>query len=166
MKWKPYSLNQKQAEINWPKGSETKGHHTCIYICLAQMLASSAHSLKDSVQFAEIGSLRNESGYGSVEAHTSREESPSQHTKSSARESREKKDSLKKRESGMGKKVNGYNIKRKQPMLSTQSPMRYSVPQPKAVDFEPPKDPVFTSHEPYPFLAPDGKTELKKPTDQ
>lgn len=46
------------------------------------------------------------------------------------------------------------------------SPMRYSIPEPKTHDYDPPKDPILTSHEPLPFLTPDGRVELKKPIDQ
>lgn len=44
--------------------------------------------------------------------------------------------------------------------------MRYSIPEPKPADYDPPKDGVFLSHEPYPIFTPDGRTELKKPQDQ
>lgn len=81
-----------------------------------------------------------------------------------AREQREKKDSLKKRESTAGTRGSTPDVKRKGP--AAPSPMRYSIPEPRLSDYEPVKDPVFVSHEPTPFLAPDGSIELKKPVDQ
>ena len=82
------------------------------------------------------------------------------------RESREKKDSFKKRESTSNKKGNASSTKMEESTSFVSLPMRYNLPPPKLVDFEGPRDPLFTSHEPVPFLTPDGKTELKKPTDQ
>ena len=82
------------------------------------------------------------------------------------RESREKKDSFKKRQSVVSKKGNPSSAKMKELASSVPLPMRYNLPQPRMADFEGPRDPVFTSHEPVPFLTPDGQTELKKPTDQ
>jgi COMPASS component BRE2 len=43
--------------------------------------------------------------------------------------------------------------------------MRYSIPEPKVPDYDPPKDGIFASHEPNPIYAPDGQTELRKPVD-
>ena len=82
------------------------------------------------------------------------------------RESREKKDSFKKRQSVASKKGSLPITKMKELASSTPLPMRYNLPQPRTADFEGPRHPVFISHEPVPFLTPDGETELKKPTDQ
>lgn len=43
--------------------------------------------------------------------------------------------------------------------------MRFSIPEPRPADYEPPKDAIFASHEPHPLLTPDGQRELKKPVD-
>ena len=87
-------------------------------------------------------------------------------TKTHIRESREKKDSFKKRESAVNKKGSTANVNMKDARSSAPLPIRYNLPQPRLLDFEGPRDPVFTSHEPMPFLTPDRKIELKKPTDQ
>jgi COMPASS component BRE2 len=52
------------------------------------------------------------------------------------------------------------------PPQTAPSPMRYQIPPPKTCDYEAPKPPVFTSHEPSALVTPDGKTELQKVTDQ
>lgn len=83
------------------------------------------------------------------------------------REQREKKESLKKREASGNSRGNTPDVKGKKgkgPVVP--SPMRYSIPEPKTHDYDPPKDPILTSHEPLPFLTPDGRVELKKPIDQ
>lgn len=83
------------------------------------------------------------------------------------REQREKKESLKKREASGNSRGNTPDVKGKKGKgAAVPSPMRYSIPEPKSHDYDPPKDPILTSHEPLPFLTPDGRTELKKPTDQ
>lgn len=82
------------------------------------------------------------------------------------REQREKRETLKKREASASARGNTPNPKSKQNGLSTPSPMRYSVPEPKVADYEVPKDGIFASHEPNPIFTPDGQTELKKPVDQ
>ncbi|KAJ4983750.1 ash2-trithorax family protein [Stagonosporopsis vannaccii] len=43
--------------------------------------------------------------------------------------------------------------------------MRYSIPEPRAADYNPPRDGVFVAREPSALLAPDGRTELRKPLD-
>lgn len=88
------------------------------------------------------------------------------------REQREKKESLKKRESmGLGafedKKSTSSLGKRK---ASTKqhtypSPMRFSVPPPKAEAFEEPKEDSMVSHEPVPLTMPDSDRQLYKPID-
>lgn len=83
------------------------------------------------------------------------------------REQREKKESLKKREASGNSRGSTPDVKGKKgkgPVVP--SPMRYSIPEPKTHDYDPPKDPILTSHEPLPFLTPDGRVELKKPIDQ
>ncbi|KAH6625169.1 hypothetical protein C7974DRAFT_395548 [Boeremia exigua] len=42
--------------------------------------------------------------------------------------------------------------------------MRYSIPEPRAADYNPPRDGVFLSREPQPLFAPSG-AELRKPHD-
>lgn len=79
------------------------------------------------------------------------------------REQREKKESLKKREAAGLTRGGSPDGKQKAP--ATPSPMRYNIGPPKASDFEPPKDPMFVSHEPMPFLTPDGHIELQRPVD-
>lgn len=44
--------------------------------------------------------------------------------------------------------------------------MRFSIPEPRLSDYDSPKETVFASHEPLPFVTPDGEVELKKPLDQ
>ncbi|KAF2103475.1 hypothetical protein NA57DRAFT_32125 [Rhizodiscina lignyota] len=77
------------------------------------------------------------------------------------REQREKKESLKKREAAghVGRTPDTAKVP------AAPSPMRYNIGPPKHSDFEPPRDPLFVSHEPIPFLTPDGQTELKRPID-
>ncbi|KAH8724103.1 hypothetical protein GQ44DRAFT_709158 [Phaeosphaeriaceae sp. PMI808] len=83
------------------------------------------------------------------------------------REQREKRETLKKREASANTRSSTPNPKpAKKERLSADSPMRYSIPEPRASDYEPPKDGIFLSHEPSPIYTPDGTTELKKPHDQ
>lgn len=92
--------------------------------------------------------------------------------KAPAREQREKKESLKKRESnasntrGGTPDAKGRAVGAKCPPPSAPSPMRFSIPEPKAQDYEPSRDYVWQSHEPTPFFTPDEAIELKKPLDQ
>jgi COMPASS component BRE2 len=89
------------------------------------------------------------------------------------RSQRERKETAKKREATRGttptvpakRKMNASN-NRPGPAQSAPSPMRFQIPPPKTSDYDPPKPPVFTSHEPQPYTTPDGKTELQKVTDQ
>ncbi|KIW03618.1 uncharacterized protein PV09_05370 [Verruconis gallopava] len=83
------------------------------------------------------------------------------------REQREKKDTLKKREATAGRSgtPDGKSASKKQKGLSVPSPMRYSIPEPKLSDYDPPRDTVFVSHEPMPLFTPDGKTELRRAYD-
>jgi COMPASS component BRE2 len=83
------------------------------------------------------------------------------------REQREKRETLKKREASANTRSSTPNPKTaKKERPAADSPMRYSIPEPRATDYEPPKDGIFLSHEPTPIYAPDGTTELKKPQDQ
>ncbi|KAF2425336.1 hypothetical protein EJ08DRAFT_617333 [Tothia fuscella] len=82
------------------------------------------------------------------------------------REVREKKESLKKREATGNTRGATPDVKiKKQKGPTVPSPMRYSIPEPKLSDYEPPKDPAFMSHEPAPLFSPDGRIELKRPID-
>ncbi|KAF2156567.1 hypothetical protein K461DRAFT_219279 [Myriangium duriaei CBS 260.36] len=87
------------------------------------------------------------------------------------REQREKKDSLKKRESALNAKdgiSSTVPSKRKASSAASPtapSPMRYSIPPPRISDYDPPRHTQFASHEPFPFVTPDGEIELKKPLD-
>ncbi|KAF2185828.1 Ash2-trithorax family protein [Zopfia rhizophila CBS 207.26] len=81
------------------------------------------------------------------------------------REQREKRETLKKREASANTRGSTPAAKAKQERFSAPSPMRYSIPEPKALDYDPPKDGLFASREPSPMLTPDGQTELKKPVD-
>lgn len=82
------------------------------------------------------------------------------------RERREKRETLKKREASGQTRAPTPNPKaKKQKRAPAASPMRYSIPEPRAADYNPPKDGVFVSHEPSALLAPDGATELRKPLD-
>lgn len=91
-----------------------------------------------------------------------------------ARSQRERKETAKKREATRGttptvpskRKAPGPSNGRHAVAQSAPSPMRYQIPPPKTSDYDPPRPPVFASHEPLPFTTPDGMTELKKVTDQ
>ncbi|KAK3063497.1 transcription factor, contains a PHD finger motif, partial [Teratosphaeriaceae sp. CCFEE 6253] len=79
---------------------------------------------------------------------------------------REKKDSLKKRESNPNGSTSSALGKRKANTAHTYpSPQRFNVPPPKPADFEPPKEDIMISHEPYPLEMPDGERQLYKPID-
>lgn len=82
------------------------------------------------------------------------------------REQREKRETLKKREASGSTRASTPNPKtKKTKRAAADSPMRYSIPEPKAPDYNAPKDGVFLPHEPNALYAPDGVTELKKPHD-
>ncbi|PSN65758.1 hypothetical protein BS50DRAFT_574287 [Corynespora cassiicola Philippines] len=82
------------------------------------------------------------------------------------REQREKRETLKKREASGNTRASTPNPKvAKKDHHSVDSPMRYSIPEPKYTDYDPPRDGIFLSHEPHPLFAPDGTTELRKPQD-
>jgi COMPASS component BRE2 len=90
------------------------------------------------------------------------------------RSQRERKETAKKREATRGttptmpakRKMAAASNNRSGPAQSAPSPMRFQIPQPKTSDYDPPKPPVFTSHEPQPYTTPDGNVELRKVTDQ
>ncbi|KAF2733905.1 Ash2-trithorax family protein [Polyplosphaeria fusca] len=82
------------------------------------------------------------------------------------REQREKRETLKKREASANTRGNTPNPKSsKQEGPSAQSPMRYSIPEPRATDYDAPKEGLLQSHEPNPIFTPDGQFELMKPVD-
>lgn len=86
------------------------------------------------------------------------------------REQREKKESLKMRESKQGndKAVSSSSTlgKRKASAVQTYpSPQRFNVPPPKSQDFEEPKDDVMMAHEPFPLTMPNSERQLYKPID-
>ncbi|RYN17728.1 hypothetical protein AA0115_g11663 [Alternaria tenuissima] len=86
--------------------------------------------------------------------------------KAPAREQREKRETIKKREASASTRQSTPNAKSsKKERPSADSPMRYSIPEPRPSDYEAPKDSTLLSHEPNPMYAPDGVTELKKPHD-
>ncbi|KAF1345842.1 hypothetical protein BDV97DRAFT_401226 [Delphinella strobiligena] len=87
------------------------------------------------------------------------------------REQREKRDTLKKREStaasGRGTTPIVPNKRKASEILhDAPSPMRYQIPDPRLSDYDTPKPVELSSHEPFPFTTPDGKVELKKPADR
>jgi COMPASS component BRE2 len=89
------------------------------------------------------------------------------------REQREKKDSLKKRESAAPSTSNAptSNVsttlgKRKAHQVHAYpSPQRFNIPPPKAQDFEAPKDDMMAEHEPNQFWVPGEERQLYKPID-
>ncbi|KAF2743386.1 hypothetical protein M011DRAFT_471337 [Sporormia fimetaria CBS 119925] len=82
------------------------------------------------------------------------------------REQREKRETLKKREAAQShNRGSTPNSKHKNEVVEADHPMRYSIPEPKPSDYDPPKDGIFASHEPNPLFTPDGSKELKKPVD-
>lgn len=82
------------------------------------------------------------------------------------REQREKKESLKKRESTLNGSSNSALGKRKANTTHAYpSPQRFNVPPPKAQDFDPPKEDIMVSHDPMPMMMPDGDRELYRPID-
>jgi COMPASS component BRE2 len=82
------------------------------------------------------------------------------------REQREKRDTLKKREASTSARGTTPNPKTsKKETVTADAPMRYSIPEPKYSDYDPPKDGIFASREPHALFTPDGQRELKKPVD-
>ncbi|RMX91259.1 hypothetical protein D0867_15036 [Hortaea werneckii] len=84
------------------------------------------------------------------------------------REQREKKDSLKKRESAMDGKPPPTSSLGKRKANATHahpSPQRFNVPPPRPQDFEAPKEDVMVSHEPNAFEIPHSHRQLYKPVD-
>ena len=82
------------------------------------------------------------------------------------REQREKKDSLKKRESNLNNNGPSTGNKRKASAIHNYpSPQRYNILPPSGRDWEAPKGEPMASNEPLPLLMPDGDAELFKPVD-
>lgn len=84
------------------------------------------------------------------------------------REQREKKESLKKRESHANGTVSSTSSLGKRKANASHaypSPQRFNLPPPRAQDFEPPRADVMISHEPMPLEMPDSDRELYKPVD-
>lgn len=84
-----------------------------------------------------------------------------------AREQREKRETLKKREAASQTHTRGStpNPKAaKKEVVPADHPMRYAIPEPKQADYEAPKHCILASHEPEPFVTADGR-ELRKPVD-
>ncbi|KAK5167809.1 transcription factor, contains a PHD finger motif [Saxophila tyrrhenica] len=82
------------------------------------------------------------------------------------REQREKKESLKKRESGVNGSTSNVLGKRKANAANAYpSPQRFNIPPPRAQDFELPKEDVMIVHEPLPLEMPDSERQLYKPID-
>jgi COMPASS component BRE2 len=83
------------------------------------------------------------------------------------REQREKKDSLKKRESAAA--ARGPTPDLKKPNAKTSKlpmPLRYpTISEPELAAYSAPKPTILNSREPRPLFAPDGQTELKKTDD-
>lgn len=84
------------------------------------------------------------------------------------REQREKKDSLKKRESNPNGSASGSTLGKRKAAAAAHtypSPQRFNVPPPRAQDFEAPREEIMVSHEPLPLEMPDGERQLYKPID-
>ena len=91
-----------------------------------------------------------------------------------AREQREKKETLKKRESNANARggtpdVKSKNVKTGKGKTGVPSPMRYSILPPKADDYRAYKEGLWANHEPAPLYAPghegEPDRELKRPMD-
>lgn len=84
------------------------------------------------------------------------------------REQREKRETLKKREAASQTHTRGNTpnprTTSKKDVVSADHPMRYAIPEPKPADCDAPKHCILASHEPDPFVTPDG-VELRKPVD-
>lgn len=95
------------------------------------------------------------------------------------REQREKKESLKKREMAAGggavPKPNSdqkmavskptSKVSTKNGLGATPAPQRYPLQTPSVQSYQPPVSHTWASHEPTPFMTPDGRTELKRAMD-
>ena len=89
-------------------------------------------------------------------------------SKAPQREQREKKESLKKRENADTRTRGGTpDVKvKKHKGPTVPLPMRYIIPEPKASDYDLPRDQQWQSHEPTPFFSPGGEQELRRPIEQ
>lgn len=89
------------------------------------------------------------------------------------REQREKKDSLKKRESAVPSATNAsaptasssLGKRKAHQVHAYPSPQRFNIPPPKSQDFEAPKDDMMAEHEPNQFWVPGEERQLYKPID-
>ena len=81
------------------------------------------------------------------------------------REQREKKESLKKRESNINAPTTSLGKRKANAAHAYPSPQRFNVPPPRPQDFEAPKEDVMVAHEPMPLEMPDSDRQLYKPID-
>lgn len=83
------------------------------------------------------------------------------------REQREKKESLKKRESHPNASTSGTSLGKRKANASSAypSPQRFNIPPPRAQDFEPPKSDSMACHEPAPLYMPNTERQLYKPIE-
>ncbi|KAM0722278.1 hypothetical protein Q7P37_001719 [Cladosporium fusiforme] len=86
------------------------------------------------------------------------------------REQREKKDSLKKRESAATpasstNTASSLGKRKAHQVHAYPSPQRFNIPPPRAQDFEAPKDDMMAEHEPNQFWVPGEERQLYKPLD-
>lgn len=82
------------------------------------------------------------------------------------REQREKKESLKKRESTLnGPNSSALGKRKANSTHAYPSPQRFNLPPPRAPDFEPPREDSMASHEPVPQEMPGSGQQLYKPLD-
>ncbi|KAF2670134.1 hypothetical protein BT63DRAFT_372002 [Microthyrium microscopicum] len=82
-----------------------------------------------------------------------------------AREQREKKDSLKKRESVAGARGATPDVKQNFKAPPASGPKRVVLPAPEPQAYLAPRDSIFAPHEPEPIYTPDGSAQLKRPVD-
>ena len=81
------------------------------------------------------------------------------------REQREKKDSLKKRESTSNASSSTLGKRKADAVQSYPSPQRFNVPPPRSQDFEEPREDAMVEHEPFPLTMPNTDRQLYKPVD-
>lgn len=81
------------------------------------------------------------------------------------REQREKKESLKKRESNANVTPSTLGKRKANAAHACPSPQRFNVPPPRAQDFEEPKEDAMVAHEPSPLTMPNSERQLYKPID-
>lgn len=131
---------------------------------------SSTRNMADSLQTADVPisqSTPSHTAHAPAIPSPLNPEAKRAPTKAPAREQREKKESLKKRESNANVRGSTPDGKKQDSKaLLVPSPMRFSINAPTTAQYEAPKDYAWLSHEPTPFLTPDDQVELKKPMDQ